>query len=324
MGPQIAGAHSSADLQMDFFGGMPSGYSQFASGIARLRIARMRLDWDKTSVAAGLDVPFFSPNSPTSYMTVGEPAFSAAGNLWAWVPNIRVEQRQKIGSTQLKVEAGLIDYAAYSGFRANSGRYPTPGESTRQPAYSLRVSLNKPSEDTPLALGVSGIYVPQQFPGGREISGWGGMMDLRIPFTTHAELTGEFFSGKGINGFGGTTTGLIPNQDFHYAYVTAPNIASLFSLGGWGQFKYKVDSRNEFNAAAGYGGFSSSDLRTASLDDSYLTAVPARNQNMFVNYIFRPRSNLLFSLEYRHLRTFSITGAPATADQVGAAAGFLF
>ena len=323
IGPQLGGAHTSADLQMDFFGGMPSGYPQYASGIARLRIARMRFDWDKTSITAGLDVPFFSPLSPTSYMSVGEPAFSASGNLWTWVPTVRIEQRQKIGAAQLKIEAGLIDYATYSGYRVISDRIPSPGESSQQPAYSLRLSVNKPSEDNPLAFGIGGIYVPQQYPGGRQVSGWGGTSDFRFPVTSHVEVSGEFFTGKGINGFGGTTFGSIP-QDFHYTYVTAPVLASLFSIGGWSQLKLKLNTRNEINAAAGYGGFSSSHLRTASLNDSYLTNVPARNQTMFTNYIFRPRSNLLFSLEYRHLRTFTLSGPPATADQVGAAAGFLF
>jgi hypothetical protein len=326
IGPKIAGARTSADLQMDFFGASASTYSKYSSGIARLRIARMRFDWDKTSLVAGLDVPFFSPNSPTTYLSVAEPAFSASGNLWTWTPTIRIEQRQKLGPTQLKLEAGLIDYSGYGAYsyNANTSRIPTSGESSQQPAYALRVSLNRPSEDNPLAIGVGGIYIPQRFPGGTEVSGWGGTMDLRIPITTRAELTGEFFTGRGINGFGGTTIGVVPTQDFHYAYVTSPYIASLLSLGGWSQFKFKFNSRNEINAAAGYGGFSSSRLRLGSVDDSYLTSLPARNQSMFLNYILRPRSDLIFSLEYRHLRTFKITGSPATADQVGVSAGFLF
>lgn len=324
IGPQIAGAHTSADLQMDFYGGMPSGYSQSSSGLARLRIARMRMDWEKTSIIAGLDAPFFSPNSPTSYMTVGEPAFSGAGNLWSWLPTLRIEQRQKIGTSQLKLEAGLIDYAAYEGYRTTSGRYPTPGESTRQPAYSTRISFNRPNEDHPFSIGVGGIYIPQSFPWGKDVSGWGGTSDIRIPITTHAEITGEFFTGNGIEGFGGTTLGFVPTQDFHYTYVTGPKVATLLTIGGWSQVKYRLNSRNEFNAAAGYGGFSSSRLRFASIKDTYLTSIPARNQSMLANYIFRPRSDLLFSLEYRHLRTFSVNGAPATADQVGVAAGFLF
>jgi hypothetical protein len=45
---------------------------------------------------------------------------------------------------------------------------------------------------------------------------------------------------------------------------------------------------------------------------------------MFANYIFRPRSDLLFSAEYRRLRTYEITGSPDSAGQLGLAVGFLF
>src|SRR5580698_2278405 len=74
-GPTLFGAHTSADIQMDFFGGVPTTYGGSNSGIAELRVARFRMDWSKTSVVAGLDYPFFAPNLPTSYMTVVVPGF---------------------------------------------------------------------------------------------------------------------------------------------------------------------------------------------------------------------------------------------------------
>src|ERR1700719_1975166 len=48
VGPQIFGARTSADLQMGFYGGLPSGYNATTSGIANLRIMRIRFDWDGT------------------------------------------------------------------------------------------------------------------------------------------------------------------------------------------------------------------------------------------------------------------------------------
>ena len=45
---------------------------------------------------------------------------------------------------------------------------------------------------------------------------------------------------------------------------------------------------------------------------------------VFVNYVFRPRSDLLFSAEYRRLRTYEVNGPPASAGQLGLAMGFLF
>jgi hypothetical protein len=44
----------------------------------------------------------------------------------------------------------------------------------------------------------------------------------------------------------------------------------------------------------------------------------------FVNYIFKPRSDLLFSAEYRRLRTYEVNGSPDVAGQIGLALGYLF
>jgi hypothetical protein len=60
------------------------------------------------------------------------------------------------------------------------------------------------------------------------------------------------------------------------------------------------------------------------LNHALVSIKPKTNQMSFLNYILRPRADLLFSVEYRRLRTFEVSGAPATADQVGLAAGFLF
>jgi hypothetical protein len=45
---------------------------------------------------------------------------------------------------------------------------------------------------------------------------------------------------------------------------------------------------------------------------------------LFVNYIFRPRSDLVFTPEFRRLRTYPSSGAAVAADQIGLAAAFLF
>jgi len=43
-----------------------------------------------------------------------------------------------------------------------------------------------------------------------------------------------------------------------------------------------------------------------------------------VNFIYRPRSDLLFSAEYRHLRTFLINSNSNAAEQVNMMMGILF
>jgi hypothetical protein len=43
-----------------------------------------------------------------------------------------------------------------------------------------------------------------------------------------------------------------------------------------------------------------------------------------VNFIYRPRSDLLLSTEYRRLRTFDIFLPSQTADQMNLSMGILF
>jgi hypothetical protein len=325
-GPTLFGAHTSADVQMDFFGGLPTGYGPTSSGLAEIRLARMRMDWKDTSVVAGLDYPFFAPNQPTTYMSVVVPGFASAGRMWAWTPTLRLEHRFDGALSPFKVEAGFLDPPSSNDYAPNTNvRITSPSENSRQPTYAVRASASTNSEDRPATIGFSGVYSPQRFVGNYDVSGWAGTMDWKFPLLPRTELSGEFFTGRGIDGFGGLPLSpLKPTDAIYYASVTAPQLANLGVIGGWTQFKFKLDSRNEFNVAAGTGGRNSGDLRDASVTNSFLLSVPARNQMLFANYIFKPRSDLIFSVEYRRLRTYQVTGPSDSAGQLGLAVGFLF
>ncbi|PYK86318.1 MAG: hypothetical protein DMF47_06960 [Verrucomicrobia bacterium] len=324
VGPNIYGARTSGDVQMDFFGGLPSGYGATTSGVMRLRVARVRFDWENTSVVVGLDVPLFSPNTPTSYMSLSVPAFASAGNLWTWTPTIRLEQRWPTPFSLFKIEAGVMDPSRYASSSA-SVRAANPGEGSRQPAYSLRISANGRSENRPLSIGVSGIYLPQRYYGGETVTGWGGVADWRLPLLPHTELSGEFFAGKGLDVFGGVPYVLVQPSDLNrYNSVTAPALAGIRMLGGWSQVKVKLNFRNEFNLAAGSGARSARGTSQTALLDPTVLFLSHRNDMWFANYIFRPRSDLLFSTEYRRVRTYQVSGTPAIAGQVGMAVGFIF
>lgn len=324
IGPEVFGAKTSGDIQMDFFGGLPPGYAGVSSGVARLRIGRVRFDWKNTSVIAGVDVPFVSPNSPTTYMSIAEPGLATAGNLWTWAPMVRVEHSFEMRPATFKVEGGLLDSIGFTPYY-EAIRTPTPGESSGQPTYALRLSAASRNEDRQIVFGVSGLYGPQRFANGADIARWAGALDFRVPVHSHLELSGEFFDGRALDGLGGIAPATVVSQNTNlYPYVGAPALARLRDLGGWGQVKWRFNSRHEVNLAAGYGGRDSSALRNAAATDTLLASVPARNETLFVNYILSPRSDLVFSVEYRRLRTFGINGPPDTADRVGLAAGFLF
>lgn len=325
-GPEILGARTSGDVQMDFFGGLPTGYGSSSSGLMRLRLARIRFDWQNTSIIGGLDVPFFSPNTPTSYMSIAEPSFAASGNLWTWTPGIRVEQRLNAGPSQFKIEAGIMDPTSYVP-AGTTARYPNASESSRQPTVAVRLSVGGRNERRPLSFGVSGIYSSENFAVvGITVSGWGTVADWKMGLFPHTELSGEFFVGKGLDSFGGVPGPFLAPQDYpnYYASGAPAALASITMAGGWSQFKVRVNARNEFNVAVGTGGRNASDLRYEAANYSPLASVSPRNDTFLVNYIFWPRSDLMFSPEFRRLRTFQLSGPPINADQIGIAAGFLF
>jgi hypothetical protein len=329
IGPEIFGARTSADLQMGFFGGLPSGYNATTSGIASLRIARVRFDWENTSAIAGLDTPFFSPNTPTTYMSVAVAGFASAGNLWTWTPTIRVEQRLGGAGLPFKIEAGLLDPSNNINYTTNNNlRLASPSESSRLPTYAVHFSYNRKSEDHPASIGIAGIYSPQEFFGNYHQLGWGATTDWKFAVLPRTELSGQFFTGRGIDGFGGLPEDPYPLQNqaqqMIYNVVTARLLANLGVIGGWSQLKLRWNAQHEFNVAAGTGGRNSAALRQA-LGTSFPTPlIPARNEMFFANYIFRPRSDLVFSAEYRRIRTYEVTGGPDVAGQVGLALGFLF
>jgi hypothetical protein len=323
-GPTILHASTFADVQTDFFGGASSGYGASGSGLVRLRLARARADWQHTSIIGGLDTPFFSPDSPTSYLTVAEPAFSAAGNLWAWSPAVRIEQRIDTRATQFRAEAGVVDVPGYAA-SATGARIPTPGEFSRQPAYALRLSANGRDPDRPRSIGLAGISLTQRFPGAASIAGGGGMADWRIPVIARVEFSGEIFAGKGLDGFGAAPAPPVTSTDYtQYITSSAAALARIRMFGGWSQLKLRVNARSEVNFVAGGVTRASAAFRTAAQNDSIVQALAFKNESLMFNYVYRPRSDLLFSAEYRRLRTYSLPDSTAGAGETGLTAGFVF
>jgi hypothetical protein len=324
LGPAIFGARTSADLQLDFINTAAGPYGGVAAGLVGLRTARVQFEWSNYSIAGGLETPLFSPNSPTSYLSLAVPAFAGAGNLWNWTPQIRVERRFDFTSSEFKLEAGFLDSTGYSvsGFNV---RVPTPGEYSRQPVYALRLSGNNRSEDHPISFGLSGIYGSVRYPDGEVVATSGAIVDWKFPLIAKLQLSGSFFRGKGLDGFGGLALPSVQPQAYQqYLYSTAPILADIPVLGGWSQLKFTLNSRSEFNAAGGIGARDAGRLRASSGLNPFLASVPSSNRIFFFNYIFRPRSDLLFSAEYRRFHTSQLLGGPAAAKQIGLAAGFLF
>jgi hypothetical protein len=334
-GPTVAGAKTMADLQLDLAGGFPSVPNGVNSGLLRLRTATMRMDWTNTSVVVGQDTIFFSPNSPTSFASLAVPALSYAGNLWSWVPQIRVEHRIALGEeSSLLFQGGILDPltgevpGAVPGTTssvpaANYYRQAGPGEASRQPAYGTRVAWTRNVFGQPLRVGVGGYYNRQDYGFSRNVDGWAGMTDVELPLSRQFSLSGKVYRGRALGGLYGAF-----GQSVLFGGKPASagtEIQAVNDVGGWAQLKYRPANKWEFNAAFGVDNPYASDVKYFyPYTQSYGDPTLARNQGSFANMIYRPRSDLLFSAEYRHLRTYTITNGGNNAGQLNLMMGVLF
>jgi hypothetical protein len=320
-GPQVGGANSSADIQFDFSGGFPAAPDGVTWGLVRLRTARLRLDWPRTSIVAGQDAPFFSPLSPTSLASLANPAFSYSGNLWTWAPQVRVEHRTDLSDdSSLLIQAGILDSLSWEQSTSPIYRSPQAGERSRQPAYATRVAWTHSTRGGPLTVGAGSYYARQYWGFDRTVDAWAGTADWQLPLGQRYSLTGEFYRGRSLGGLGGAfNRGIILSGPLVDA---STSIRGLNSTGGWTQLKFKPSEKLEFNGAFGEDYPSVSDLRLYSPGLNPLSV--ARNESAFVNSIYRARSNLLLSIEYRRIRTTDPNAIVRTANHVNLGAGVLF
>ncbi len=323
-GPRIAGARTSADVDLDFFAGL--AYSSYATsaGTVRMRTASINIDWTNDSIQAGLVVPLISPLSPTSYAMVAEPALAGAGNLWTWAPQLRYAHQIPLQSgRRVQLEFGLWDPPT-AGYSTNElFRVPSPSEASKQPGYESRVSYGTFASEHRFQIGVSGYYSRQSYSGNQSVDSWAATTDWRVPLSNRFEVSGEGYRGRALGGLGG---GVYKDVLFGiYASTGINAYRGLNAIGGWTQLKAHFTQSLEANASIG-------------LDDGYArdfhefvfpptvtsTQLRARNKMVFGNVIFRPKTYLILSPEYRRIWTWPIYGTVNTADIFTLSAGYQF
>ncbi len=318
-GPMIWGARSSGDFHVDFFGGVPYADYTTTTGNLRLRTAHTRLDWTNHSLIAALDAPLIAPEEPTSYVGVGEPPFAWSGKLWIWAPQIESMNHVRWGAGTLGFDFALMDPASPQSPATSGERQPDPAERSKQPGYESRVSYSFPLMDRSFTVGAGGYYSRQTYANQQHVDAWAGTTDWRFPFTRRLELSGEFYRGRSLGGLGGGTF-----KD----YVTDPDSGAIRGLGdegGWSQLKARITQSVEANAGFGEDAGFSSMLRyytDPTLTNTYVNL--ARNRTVIANIVFRPKTYLVFSAEYRNIYSWPISGQVNTAQSLGLATGYSF
>lgn len=323
-GPTLAGAKTSGNVQFDFAGGFPSTPNGVDFGIVRMQTASLRLDWKNTSLIAGQDSLFISPLSPTSFASLATPALAYAGNLWGWTPQVRVERRFTLPNDQtVTLQGGILDNLDWENPSDPYFRFPTAGEQTGQPAYALRTAWSQPVFGHPMSIGVAGYYGRQNWSWGRYVDAWAGMTDWQIPILRRLTLSGEFYRGRAVGGLGGAIgqTILFGSNPATNPYAS---IHGLDSAGGWSQLKFQLTPKLELNGVLAEDDAFAGDIRGFATDANNFGPILGRNRGGLGNLVYRPRSDLLFSAEFRRLHTFPVYDSSSVTNQVNLAMGILF
>jgi hypothetical protein len=336
-GPHLFGAHSYANLRVDFDGspqsvapvGIYNGYYNNGT-LLRLRTAHAGLQWDHTEAYFSFDRPILSPDSPTSLTAVAVPALAWSGNLWAWNPQLGVNHDLAFfGSHDLRLQAALIDVGdpplspVLPSTTTPAVMPPSTAEQSRRPGVETRIAmLGSNTHEDGNHLGIGGYFAPHLTPFGKRFDSWAGTMDARLVLPAHLELSGSAYRGLGLGGLGAGgykdyVSRMDPDTNGYY-------IRPLDDIGGWAQLKEKLSERLELNAAFGIDNVFAGELRRYAIPGGTIYQNLARNRTYTGNVIYSPTAYLLFSLEYRHLDSSPVLGSSVGANVIGLAAGYKF
>lgn len=288
-------------------------------GLFRLRLAYGRIDWHNFALEIGQDWSIFAPLDPSSLAMYAVAEFNGSGNPWARIPQVRIEAKDKLNSTNRLLYQFAVsdpddgDYAE----TFNGTRPPGAGELGHMPALESRLAWSITDGDRDYTLGFSGRYgrgknldTVGSLTESEGVNSWGAAVDYTLPFSHLFNLSGEAYIGRAL-GIYDVSVG----EDI--GLVGTPGGQGVLSRGGWSQAEFKLGRHWELNGGYGIDQPSARDLPVGSR---------FRNENVFGNFIYSLDKNFQWSLEYRRLLTYFRDEGIDTgrANQFTLSAAYLF
>ncbi|MDM7921438.1 MAG: hypothetical protein QUS14_03980 [Pyrinomonadaceae bacterium] len=314
-GAKVGEAKLNAILEADFFGGFPSIGIGENFGVVRLRLANVRLDWEKTSLTLGQDWSVFAPVSPTSLATAAIPQMAAAGNNWARLPQVRVDH--KAGKYFLIQGAVAAPQTGDSATNAPFFLQPNSGSTSRMPFFEARAAVANVSPfgtKKTATIGFSGHYGRSRVYTGAantryEIDSFGVALDWNLPLHERLIIAGEAFVGRNLAGFqGGIFQGY--NTEFAYrngAVVTAAGVRGIGTHGGWTQLGFTPDAFKDRLSL--YASLGIDDPRNEDLVTFVSRDLKKRNLAYAFDLIYKFTPQFSIGAEFRRFQTdWTLTG----------------
>jgi hypothetical protein len=330
-GPTVLHAKSHGQIEADFFGGFPAVGVGDNFGIVRLRLAFVRLDWEKTSLEAGQDWMVFAPNNPVSIAAAAIPQMAAAGNPWARLPQIRVERRWASGKVLwqgavLAPSTGDSPTATTSPFFLQ----PTTGAASRVPFFQSRVAYNNADwlgTKKGGSVGFSGQYGRARVAntsGNNQIESVGVAADWNFPIIAWLTMNGEAFFGRNLAGFqAGAFQGF--NPDFAYRRGTtliSGGPRAIGTRGGWMQLGFTPPVFSDRLII--YGTYGLDDPRDSDLVSLTKRDWRLRNQAYAFSFLYKFTPQLSWGIEFRRFDTLYLQSGKQAANHVNLGAAFSF
>jgi hypothetical protein len=304
-----------AQIEADFYGGfLGQGLASYFP-IPRLRIAKAYVQWKYVRFMFGQDWALLAPLNPDSWLHVAVPGFAASGNLWARMPQMRLEgavgQRWRFLWAAAIVAEVQNDAIATADNVFTGTRKPEGGENALTPAGEARVAIAHELFARVLEIGLSGHLgkrsVTFNFGLVDKING-AVALDVTLPLGRRLGFKGEVYYGTGLDSFfGGVQQGIAFTRDM------AGNInrvgPSIRDVGGWAQLS--LAPLRWLTLLCGGGG-------DAPSRGDFLFANAATNRTL--NAAFYGAANVEFArgfglgLEYDYLYTEYQTGKPQDSN----------
>jgi hypothetical protein len=279
-GPDLPrGGKASGSLYMDFFAGTSAPFNN----LLHIRVATLDLAWKNTTISVGQDKPIISPREPTSLAQVGVSPLTAAGNLWDWQPQVRIEQRFALGENSgVRAQAGVYETSeSYPG--TLPAFYAGTLEKAR-PGYEGRVEFFTGAGNRRLEI-APGFHLSTTHVLGVSVPSHIVSLDWLARPLAMVEFTGEFFHGQNVAGLGA-------KQGFDI--LPSDTVSPVHSQGEWGQVALFPASRLSFHIYAGEQHDRATDVAAGGVNRNFVYAG---------NLIYKLAPNVLASLEASQART---------------------
>jgi hypothetical protein len=300
-GPQtVWGGTVHGAIFMDFY----AGVAPLAQWI-RLRTATIQMDWKTRSIKLGVDKPIFNPRDPDSLAQVGISPLTGAGNLWLWMPQLRLEQDFSLGtSSGVNAQIGAVE-------THEANPYVTTTSSIKiepvRPGLEGRVMAWHKLDDNRRLEIAAGFHASTTHAAGFSIPSNLVSLDWFFNPWRRVEFSGAFYSGQNVANLG---TGII-NQGYYINYNYAEAISST---GGWGQITLHTIRRLDFHLFTGQEDFRMTERQGSA----------SRNLLFGGNLYFRIAPNVLFGPEITQTRTLYLGQGLRINNHYDVALAYLF